>query len=345
MRVLFRILALVAAVAPLATSPARTARGADVLFVGDGSDNSVKRFHAVTGQPLDAPGHPFVSGLDGPRGLLVSGGRLLVVNQNAGSKLPGEVLLYDGHTGAPLGAVVSARDKDAPFVPRGMALGDDFTLYVGNLTTANGKSTGELVRYDVATGLLLGSTAAKGFPNTDFHPRGVVFGPDGLAYVSVRTLSKDGLGGAVLRFQPNGAFTGAFVADDGGPGRLNRPEGLAFGPDGLLYVTSFRAGPGDADSIRAYGGAGELVGRIPLSDPATQSRTYAQALLFGPNGRLFIPAITVVDPLTNELAGEVRRYDVTTGAYDVLVPAGGSLGQPWFMTFGRTDPATLCYGD
>src|SRR5947209_18103246 len=75
------------------------ARGADILFIGDGSDNTVKRFHSVTGRPLDAPGQPFIAGLSGPRGLLVRGGRLLVVNQNVNDKLPGEVRLYDGQTG------------------------------------------------------------------------------------------------------------------------------------------------------------------------------------------------------------------------------------------------------
>src|SRR5215831_13472614 len=39
-----------------------------------------------------------------------------------------------------------------------------------------------------------------------------------------------------------------------------------------------------------------------------------------------------------------RRYDVSTGTFDVFVPpnaSGGSLGQPWYLTFRDTDPATL----
>lgn len=42
-------------------------------------------------------------------------------------------------------------------------------------------------------------------------------------------------------------------------------------------------------------------------------------------------------------AGEVRRYDVVSKKYDVLVTAGNSLGSGWFLTFGRTDPTTLEY--
>ena len=42
----------------------------------------------------------------------------------------------------------------------------------------------------------------------------------------------------------------------------------------------------------------------------------AQSLLFGPGGLLFVP-------INN--AGEVRRYDTTTGAYEVCYSAGGKL--------------------
>ncbi|HMF18006.1 MAG TPA: hypothetical protein VKE98_12410 [Gemmataceae bacterium] len=44
--------------------------------------------------------------------------------------------------------------------------------------------------------------------------------------------------------------------------------------------------------------------------------------------------------------GEVRRYDVSTGSFDVFIPPnalGGPLGMPWYLTFGDTDPATLGY--
>ena len=272
MRAWYRLLYLSAAVAILAAPLPPSARGDDVLFIGDQSDNSVKRFDAATGMPLDPAGRPFVTGLDGPRGLLVAGNRLLVVNQNVNEKFPGDVRQYNLLTGARLGDIVSAANKDAPFAPRGAALGADFVLYVGNLTTANGKSTGELDRYNTATGQLLSATRAKSFQNKDFHARGVVFGPDGLVYIAVRSLNKDGLGGAVLQFQPDGTYQGALIDDDGGFGHLNRPEGLVFGPDGLLYVTSFSAAPGDTDAIRVYGANGAFIGKIDLYDPAKQPR-------------------------------------------------------------------------
>jgi hypothetical protein len=125
-------------------------------------------------------------------------------------------------------------------------------------------------------------------------------------------------------------------ARSGGVNHLNRPEGICFGPDGNLYLTSFRADATDNDNVRIYqgpGGAspGLFVDAIGL-DVAGQPRAFAQALVFGPGGRLFVP-INGNGPDT----GSVRSYDVTTKKFDVFVqPAasGGPIGQPWYLTFG-----------
>jgi hypothetical protein len=76
-------------------------------------------------------------------------------------------------------------------------------------------------------------------------------------------------------------------------------------------------------------------------DQVGQPRAFAQAILFGPGGQLFVP-ITGNGPET----GAVRSYDVATKSYTEFIPpnaAGGALGQPWYLTFSRTDPATLAY--
>src|SRR5262249_18850917 len=151
--------------------------------------------------------------------------------------------------------------------------------------------------------------------------------------------SANGLGGEVMRFDPvSGNFLGDFVESDA-VNDLNRPEGLVFGPDGNLYVTGFRAGATDTDKIlefsrttRAY------LGKIDL-DQAGQPRAYAQALLFGPDGKLFVPITDAFPDNTSPYAGEVRRYDLGTDAYDVFIPPvadGGPLGEPWYLTFGST---------
>lgn len=345
MRVLFRFLSFAAAVTLLAAPSSRPACGADTLVIGDGSDNSLKAFDSATGA-FQGSLVKSKAGLHGPRGLVIDGdGNLLVSDQNVGTATPGDILLYSGTTGKLLQRVVPQSDPNAPAVPLGMILRGD-TIFVADLTTETQKNQpitpGRLLAFRKDGTFLADLTPdPNAFPTGQFHPRAMVVGPDGLLYVSnipdLVPPPQVSLGGQVLRFNPvTGAFVDVFLSDPGGVGHLNRPEGLVFGPDGLLYVTSFRAAPGDTDAIRVYGANGAFMGKIDLYDPATQPRAYAQALLFGPGGRLFVP-------INN--TGEVRRYNVATGTYDVFVPASGPLGQPWYLTFGQTDPATLSYSE
>jgi glucose/arabinose dehydrogenase len=219
---------------------------AQKLYLSDYKDNSVKVVDLDLSNNSGEVKTLVASGsgdLDGPLGILFNGNSLLVANQNMFLNLAGEILSFDGTTGAFQGALVSSSDKDTPWLPRGIILGDNLNpnspfLYVANLTTSQGKSTGTLSTYNV-NGNFLGNLQAKGFPNNQFHPRGVVFGPDGRLYVSTRTLKKDGLGGWVLRFNPDGSFLDVFIADAGGLGHLNRPEGLVFGPDGQSLYHQF----------------------------------------------------------------------------------------------------------
>ena len=177
-----------------------------------------------------------------------------------------------------------------------------------------------------------------------FFPRGIVF-RDGLIYVSncpnFTNKTGPGNGGQVLRFDPSTfEFKDIFIDDiRGGVGHLNRPEGLVFGPDGNLYITSFRADPSDTDSIRIYdGNTGAFKSKIDLYTPPQQPRAFAQALLFGPGGSLFVP-ISGGGPDT----GAVRRYNVSNKTFDNFVKPGGPLGAGWYLTFGQTDPSTLAY--
>ena len=200
------------------------------------------------------------------------------------------------------------------------------------------------------------NTEFPGVLSTDeFHPRGAVLGPDGLLYVSVThdldstSPNFNPLAGWILRFDPNnnGRFVDVF-ASDGGVGcamHLHRPEGIVFGPDGRLYVTAFRGTPPtpnttDTDKILIFDSTGVCLDLIEL-DQSNQPLAFAQAILFGPDGFLFVP-INGNGPDT----GAVRRYNVVDKTFENFVlPAaqGGPLGQPWYLTFGKTDPATLDY--
>jgi hypothetical protein len=319
-------------------------QASDILYVGDNSDNTVKSFSATTGAYLGTFVTSGSGGLSGPRGLIFGEGHnLLVVNQNVGTTTSGDVLRYDGQTGSFINQVVTDTDPHAPYDPRGMVRGPQHSLFVGDLgDLGNLDGTGRpgrLAQFDEKTGAWIRDLSPTVPFTTDNGPRGVVIGPDGDLYVAVRNFSP--LGGEVMRFDPvSGAFLGDFV-DSNSANDLNRPEGLVFGPDGNLYVTSFRANSSDTDKIlECNGTTGAYLGKIDL-DQVGGDRAFAQAILFGPGGKLFVP-------ITGNGAdtGEVRRYDVNTGTFDVFVPpnaSGGPLGSPFYLTFGNTDPVTLAY--
>jgi hypothetical protein len=80
-----------------------------------------------------------------------------------------------------------------------------------------------------------------------FHARGVVLGPDGYLYVSIRNLPEP-CGGSILRFNPRTlAYVDTVLTNpvdcNANVNDLHRPEGLVFSPGGDLYVTSFRRLP------------------------------------------------------------------------------------------------------
>lgn len=341
------ILALVLPMA--ATAQAATARDSltsttsspcpgDSLYVSDAGDNSVKRFCAQDGRLLDTFGN---GSLQGPRGILYEG-NILVANQNVLQPYPGEIDQYHHKDGTFLGALVPHTDPNAPFAPRGIIRGlDNNTLYVADLGSGN---IGRVATYDVNTGHFLGDLDFSSLINSEsnptpgaFHPRGLVFGTDGLLYISLFSQINPLLGGIVSYNFSTGAATVVASYNQSTSGctqHLHRPEGLTFGPDGNLYVTSFRAGLTDYDRILIFkNGTGICIGEIPLDQG--QPRAFAQYLLFGPGGLLYIP-------ITN--TGAVRTYSVSTMTFVNFVPPGGPLHAGWGLTFGQTNPDTLAYG-
>jgi hypothetical protein len=333
---------------------------ADKLYIGDAGDDSVKQFDASNDFAFQGAFVKSQAGLKGPRGLIFDSGNLLISDQNVSTSSSGDILEF-GPGKTLLARIVSNSDPNAPPQPRGMILTGN-SLFVASFSDTKQSNQvqipGTLLQY-TAAGQFVGAFAPPtgALPNSgEFHPRGVVLGPDGLLYVSNFPNLQTQTGGQILRFYRTGGFKDIFVTSSGGPtcsctNELNRPEGLVFGPDGNLYITSFRASDSDTDKILVFQGPhsrrpGAYVNHIVLDAPTPGQagpRSFAQALLFGPGGRLFVP-ITGNGPDT----GSVRSYDVSadTFTYSVVVPShadGGPLESGWYLTFGSTDPATLAY--
>jgi sugar lactone lactonase YvrE len=329
----------------------------DVLYVGDSlpsqlgelNRDTVQHFDARTGRSLGT----FITGLQGPHGILHTRQGFLVSNQNVFQPFAGEIDHYTA-AGTPLAPLVSRDDRNAPFAPNGIIVGPDRrTLYVADVgpdCPPTGPCTvhGAVRRYDLISGRFLGDLDLTSFlkPNEEFRPRGLVFDSGQRLYVSVAEQSARSVGVVLSVHLGNGRIT--VVADnrtatDACGQHLHRPDGLVFGPDERLYVTSFQADANDIDRILIFDPEhGKCVDEIGL-DQVGQPRAFAQALLFGPGRDLFVPISN-----NGPDSGAVRRYNVKSKTFTNFVAPnaqGGPLGSPQYLTFGKTDPTTLAYPD
>ncbi|WP_394754124.1 hypothetical protein [Crenothrix sp.] len=353
-------IALVSVAIGLGFSSAANADKGSILYVGDGGDDTVKRFDAKTGRYLGAIVTSKSNGLLGPMGLLSTDHELIVANQNVNQPYNGEVLKFNRNSGIFTGALVPCQDAlgrpcdpNSPFTPRGIIKGSGEKLFVADLFGSSFDPTteGSVKEYNFKTGQFIRNLDTTGFTDK-FYPRGVVIGPDGLLYVSVRGFGglASPLPGYVLRFNPlTGKFKDVFTsyqptANDCSK-HLHRPEGLVFGPDNKLYITSFQAYPQDNDKILIYDRTTKkCIDQIDLY-AVGQTRAFSQAIVFGPNGDLFV---SIQNTPTPPFTGEVRRCNVKTKKCQVFVrntAKGGALLNPWYLTFGETDPRTLKYDD
>ncbi len=195
------------------------------VYVACFGDSSVGRIDPATGASLAAFVLGGSGGLANPRSLAFGPDGNLYV-----SSVTGEVLEYDGATGAFAGVFVDAvGNGGGPVDPYGLAFHQG-RLYVASFFPS------EVKEFDAATGAFLSTFVPSGYGGLA-GPTAVAFGPDGDLYVTSRHDD------ALRRYHGvTGSFVGVFVAS--GSGGLDGPFDLAFRPG---------AGPTPVPSLTAAG--------------------------------------------------------------------------------------------
>jgi sugar lactone lactonase YvrE len=308
------------------------------LYASSSGTNSILRFDITTGaflgvfvssDPQSNGGLSHPTGFEfGPDGNGDGIGDLYVNSFDTNS-----ILLYDGASGAFISALVAddpategVDESNGLFEPVGLAFGADGNLYV------SGFSSSSVRRYDPA-GMFLGVFVADNPASPGINESGgllrapeLIFGPDGALYVSSfgnhRILRYDGA---------TGGFRDVFAPNRGGltdiqSGQLANPIGMAIGPNGTLYVSSF-----DTNSIQNYDvTAGAFIVPFVADDPTTLDIDESGGL-FGPTTLLFGPDANgdgSADLYVSSFnTNAVKRFDGATGAF--------------IDDFVADDPATL----
>ena len=151
----------------------------------------------------------------------------------------------------------------------------------------------------------------------------------GLAVAEARAADRDLLvssryGQSVERFDgATGQHKGAFVPKNSGG--LRNALGMAFGPDGNLYVGSSTQVGAPGSIVKRYDAQTEAF----IGDFTFGAVMYSPiSLAFGPDGNLYVSS-------WESGGGNVLRYNGTTGAFmDVFIPSGrGGLSQPGYLIF------------
>lgn len=304
------------------------------LLVSSQLTDSVKQYNFPTGAFVGDFVPPASGGLSLPVGLAFGPDSNLYVSSFGDSS----VKRYDGATGAFLGNFVApgSGGLDSP---------QYLTFNGGNLFVSS-FGNDSVMRYNATTGApngALGNPGDATFVFSVFNPGGdprntglddpvgLTFGPDGNLYISSSGSDDHGTGlgtPAVKRVDPaTGLFIDNFV--DPGEGGLDSPFGLAFGPDGNLYVSNFLS-----NQVLRFDAAGAFIDA--LTDPALAG---PDGLAFGPDGLLYV---------SSSGNDSVVRFNPNTGTFagTFVAPGAGGLSGPTGLVFTPAaaavpEPSTL----
>jgi sugar lactone lactonase YvrE len=232
--------------------------------------------------------------------------------------------------------------------PDALTIGPDGNLYVSsggnsglNLFDPAYPQDSAILRYSL-TGEFLGVAASGGGLT---RPYGNAFAPDGSLFVSSFRTNQ------ILRYNvTTGAFLGVFASDNnsglGSANGLNGPNGLLFGPDGSLYVTT-QGSANDISGGLTFPFASQVLryspeqvaGLAPSETPSIfidQPTPLPESEFISLLGLALAP--TDDSLYVSDFAGGIRQYDLAGNLLSVLstnytgtIPSSNFIGS---LTFG-----------
>lgn len=203
----------------------------EYLLVDNREGRNILRYDAETGAFIDVLVKAGSGGMNVPYGMTIGPDGDLYVASTHTETYPSpdpRVLKFDSYTGEYLGTFAS---DPKMILSNSVAFGPSGDLYVAGYDG----SVPTVFRFDGETGTSMG-IFATGHSGDSFYD--LAWGPDGNLYVS-------SLVGHIDRFD---GVTGASLASLS-TSHTGSPNGVTFGPDGLLYTSDYFGGHVDAYNI------------------------------------------------------------------------------------------------
>lgn len=250
------------------------------LFIGDAVHKQILRYDGATGTLKGA----FSLEVIEPHDLIFGPDNNLYLVSDYG-----EVVRFNGVTGAFIDTFIPRDDEHLIGPPWGLVFGPDSHLYLCDT------ATDRILRYNGLTGAFIDVFAEVSLNGEYYAPIKQVFGPDENLYIV------SGLTGQVTRYNgTTGEFIDVFVPPaeilpyQGMPG----PFGIVFGPDRNLYLTS----PATDQVLRYNGTNGAFIDAFVSAQGDEIDRPVG--LGFGPDGNLYVSNYR-----------QVLRYQGQTGEF------------------------------